>query len=116
METRDDLKQHLQTTKNEFTVLKLYADWCAPCKAISPFVNELVKKKEETVEFDFFELNVDESFDLYGFLKSKKMARGIPTILIYKKSAYTHDNYYIPFTGVSGAKKEEIEKIFNLIK
>ena len=106
METRDDLKQHLQTTKNEFTVLKLYADWCAPCKAISPFVNELVKKKEETVEFDFFELNVDESFDLYAFLKSKKMARGI----------HTHDNYYNPFTGVSGAKKEEIEKIFNLIK
>ena len=116
METRDDLKQHLQTTNNEFTVLKLYADWCAPCKAISPFVNELVEKKDETVEFDFFEINVDESFDLYAFLKSKKMTKGIPTILVYKKSAYTPDNYYIPFSGVSGAKKEEIEKIFNLIK
>ena len=86
----------------------------APCKAISPFVHECVKNAEGK-SFQFFEVNVDEAFDLYAFLKSKKMAKGIPTILLYKKSEFTNDTYYIPHNGVTGAKKNDIQSLFDNI-
>ena len=35
------------------------------------------------------------------------LTRGIPIIIIYKKSSYSYDNYYILFTEVSYSGKEE---------
>jgi thiol-disulfide isomerase/thioredoxin len=115
IETREDLKKALKESPVEYTMIKFYADWCAPCKAINPLIHECVKIMPDNI-FRFIEINVDESFDVYAFLKSKKMARGIPTILLYKKSDFTEDRYYIPHDGVTGARKEDIKSMFNLVK
>jgi hypothetical protein len=45
------------------------------------------------------DIDVDESFDLYAFLKTKKMVNGIPAVLVYEKS----NTSYIPdFSYVGG--------------
>jgi len=115
--TRDDLKYTLKSSSAEYTMLKFHADWCAPCKGIAPLVHDLVVEKTKDIgsKFQYIEVNVDDSFDVYAFLKSKKMTKGIPTILVYKKSEYSDSTFYIPFMGVTGAKKEDIKNMFDEI-
>ena len=124
LETRDDLINYLKTTKNEYTVIKFYADWCAPCKAVGPKVHNMITQKYEQFKnvenkFTFIELDVDESFDLYAYLKSKKMIRGIPTLFVYKKEIYMKSDpshIFIPQASVSGTNEKEIQGVINMIK
>ena len=54
-----------------------WADWCGPCKIVSPLVEELSEKFSEV---KFAKLDVDknpEIADRYGI-------RGIPTLMIFK--------------------------------
>ena len=123
LETRNDLVEYLKSTPYEYVILKFYADWCAPCKHIGPKVHSLVEQtaakfsKEEN-KFIFIEVDVDECFDLYAFLKSKKMVRGIPTFF-YSKNIYEtmeERHKFIPQSTVSGTKENEIEMLFSLIE
>lgn len=59
-------------------IVDCYADWCGPCRMLSPVIDEL---SNELVDYDFYKLNVDESQDIskrYGIMS-------IPTILIFEK-------------------------------
>ena len=124
LETREDLVNYLKTTKYDYVLLKFYADWCAPCKVIGPKIKTMLDKKSEqlkgeTDKFIYIEVNVDECFDLYAFLKSKKMVRGIPTLFMYIKNIYLNadeSHMYIPQTSISGAKEKEIQNIINMIQ
>jgi hypothetical protein len=53
-------------------------------------------------------IDVDECFDFYGFLKSKKMVNGIPVILSYEKG----NNNYIPNDIVVGSDVAKINEFF----
>ena len=124
LETRQDLIQYLKDTKYEHVVLKFYADWCAPCKSLSPTLHEMVNKKAthfqgEKKKFIFIEVDVDECFDLYAFLKSKKMVRGIPTLFLYKKEIYMksdESHLYIPQGSISGTNIKDIQHVLDLIQ
>ena len=124
LETRNDLTNYLKETKYEYVILKFHADWCAPCKVIGPKVKNMVIEKAEQLKshenkFIYIEVDVDECFDLYAFLKSKKMVRGIPTIFLYKKEIYSkseESQLFIPQSSISGAKEQEIQNLINLIK
>ena len=124
LETRNDLVNYLKETKYEYVILKFHADWCAPCKVIGPKVKNMVLEKAEQLKshenkFIYIEVDVDECFDLYAFLKSKKMVRGIPTIFLYKKEIYSKSDesqLFIPQSSISGAKEKEIQNLINLIK
>ena len=117
LENRQDLIDFLKTTKYEYIMLKFFADWCGPCNKISPFVNNLADEKIKTnSNFIFIEVNVDECFDLYAFLKKQKMIKGIPSIFLYKKEILNNidlEHYYIPQSSISGTNESEIKKIFN---
>ena len=63
---------------NKPIVLDFYADWCAPCKAISPIINELSEQFKDTVNIN--KVNIDDSPDL----ASKFGVRNIPTVLFIK--------------------------------
>jgi hypothetical protein len=54
------------------------------------------------------DIDVDECFDLYSFLKSKKMVNGIPAILAY----YKNNLNYIPSDSVLGANAEQVDLFF----
>tara|TARA_B100000902_G_scaffold394340_1_gene450459 strand:+ start:139 stop:537 length:399 start_codon:yes stop_codon:yes gene_type:complete len=123
IETREELVDFLNSTKYENVIIKFYASWCKPCEKIAPFVEKCIdelttKFQGNSNKFVFLELDVDESFDLYAFLKQKKMVRGIPTIFLYSKNvykSYDKDKKYIPQACISGTNEEEIKKVFNII-
>jgi thiol-disulfide isomerase/thioredoxin len=124
LETRQDLTDFIKTTDYQFVVLKFYANWCAPCTHISPKVHELMENKAkqfeaETKKFIFIEVNVDECFDLYAFLKSKKMVRGIPTMFVYDTNIARQGeeaHMFIPQASVAGTNMDEISRVVGLVK
>jgi thioredoxin 1 len=63
---------------NEYSLVDLYADWCAPCKNITPIINELSSDYKDKVSFG--KCNVDENREIVSTLG----IRNIPTILLYK--------------------------------
>jgi thiol-disulfide isomerase/thioredoxin len=87
-------------------VLKLGATWCGPCKKIKPVVDAFFASSPESVIC--CDVDVDESFDLYAFLKSKKMVNGIPVILCYKAG----NTSYIPDDSITGSDPVELDKFF----
>jgi len=69
---------------NGLLIIKLGAEWCAPCKKIESIVHFHMSNMPANVTCVM--VDIDESFDLYSFLKFKKIVNGIPSILVYEKS------------------------------
>ena len=86
-------------------IFKFTANWCGPCKKIKEYS---YKKSNDLPEhITMFEVDVDESFDLYAFLKHKKMVNGIPVFLAYARGITQG-----PIASVTGAGVAEIEAFF----
>ncbi len=64
--------------ENPYVVIDFWADWCAPCRAIAPIVEDLAKKYAGKVTFA--KLNSDENPKKV----QEYMIMGIPTILFFK--------------------------------
>jgi len=56
-----------------------------------------------------YDIDVDESFELYALLKSKKMINGIPAILCWKSGNVS----IIPDDTALGSNQLEIKLLFN---
>ena len=113
IETREDLKNFLKNTKIEITFLKFTATWCKPCQMIGPTIkslNEQVVKAKKII--NFIELDVDKCSDLYAFMKQKKMVRGIPVIMCFKKSQYNDDTFYVPSDSFTGASIQDVVNFY----
>ena len=87
-------------------IIKFGATWCGPCKKIEKNVQDFFNSSPANVVCCV--VDVDESFDLYSVLKSKKMVNGIPVILCYKKGNTT----YIPDDSVTGADINGLNSFF----
>ena len=62
----------------ELLMVDFWAEWCAPCRAIAPTLEELVREGNGSVTLA--KVNVDDNGDLaaqYG-------VRAIPTMLLFK--------------------------------
>jgi hypothetical protein len=53
-------------------------------------------------------IDIDKCFDVYSYLKSKRMVNGVPVILCYKKG----NNNFAPDDIVVGADKNKINEFF----
>lgn len=63
---------------NSRTVLvDFYADWCGPCKMLSPIVDQIAA---ENSDFDVYKLNVDEAPEI----AAKYGVMSIPTLIVFK--------------------------------
>ena len=63
---------------NSRTVLvDVYADWCGPCKMLSPIVDQIAA---ENSDFDVYKLNVDEAPEI----AAKYGVMSIPTLIVFK--------------------------------
>ena len=87
-------------------IVKLGATWCGPCKKIKHVVDGFFASSPDNVICA--DIDVDESFDLYAFLKNKKMVNGIPVIICYKKGNTT----FIPDDCVTGINPVELSNFF----
>ena len=90
-------------------VLKFGATWCGPCKVIDPLVHQWFSKMPDTVKCAT--IDVDDSFDLYGALKSKRQINGIPAILCFNKGNLS----YIPDMNVVGADANQVNMFFKQV-
>ena len=77
-------------------IIDFYADWCGPCKMMSPIIDSIAEEKQE---LKVGKVNVDESQEL----AVKYNIMSIPTIIIFKNG-----NEHKKFVGVTS--KENILK------
>jgi thiol-disulfide isomerase/thioredoxin len=87
-------------------IIKFGAEWCGPCKKIAGLVDSWFKQMPDTVQPVI--VDVDDCFEVYGYLKSKKRVNGVPVILCYYKGNLT----YIPDDTVIGADEKQINLFF----
>ncbi len=62
----------------EMVLIDFYADWCGPCKMMSPIIDEIAEEMEGKVKVG--KVNVDDNQQL----AIKYNVMSIPTIIIYK--------------------------------
>lgn len=64
--------------EHPYVVVDFWAEWCAPCRAIAPIVEEFAKKYAGKVTF--LKLNTDEN----PAVPQRYTIMGIPTLLFFK--------------------------------
>lgn len=76
LDSADTLKESIETSA-KLLLLDFYADWCGPCKRLTPKLEELETEYTNTL---FYKINVDELDDLTEEYSIKCM----PTIIFIK--------------------------------
>lgn len=64
--------------KSGVTLVDFYADWCGPCKMLSPFIEQIANEYNGRIKVA--KINVDESPALAGSFG----VASIPTVIIFK--------------------------------
>ena len=105
LENLTELLKCLQENPGVF-IMKLGADWCGPCKRIEGLVKNCMDQAPPNVQCAV--IDVDESLEVYSFLKKKRIVNGIPAILCY----YEGNLNYIPDDAVLGADNNQVVAFF----
>jgi thioredoxin 1 len=68
-----------EVIKNDkVTIVDFFADWCGPCRKLSPIIEEIEQELSDKVKFT--KINTDENIQL----AQEYQISGIPTLLVFK--------------------------------
>ena len=76
IKSQDFEKEVLQSEKP--VLVDFYADWCGPCRMMSPIIDEIAEEKSG--EYKVGKINIDQNQEL----AMKFNVMSIPTIMIFK--------------------------------
>ena len=65
-------------TSDEVRIIKLGAEWCGPCKTISPILDEISNDLDNNLQIA--KINIDENPET----PQKYNVRSVPTLLLFK--------------------------------
>lgn len=84
----DELDKAIQ--ENKYVVLDFYADWCGPCKALAPVIQDVSKELEDVT---FIKIDVDHAEELKNMFKISS----IPTLIYFKNGQEVNKTFgFIP--------------------
>lgn len=78
-------------------VVDFWAEWCGPCKQLSPIVDELAQDLKDSIKV--VKVNIDDAPET----PTKFGVRGVPTLMIFK-------NGQVVDTRVGGLPKSQLQE------
>ena len=75
--TTDSTFQDDISSQSNLVLVDFWAEWCGPCKQISPILEEISNEKDN---LNILKLNIDEN----PATPQKYNVRGIPTLMLFK--------------------------------
>lgn len=106
--SKEKFKELIENNEGKI-IFKFTATWCGPCKTAAPFINEYISNLPEGVSY--YEIDIDESLDVYGMLKTKRVVTGVPSLLCY----YGENKSIWPDEVISSSAKEQIDIFFETV-
>ncbi len=77
-------------------IVDFWAEWCPPCKALSPLIDELASEKEQ---LKIVKIDIDKAPET----PAKYGVRGIPTLMVFKDGQVVD-------TRVGGMSKQQLSE------
>lgn len=100
-------KELLQSNPGKLFI-KFTASWCVPCQKIKEHIDTWFDILSEDPTVQCVILDVDDNFEVYAYLKNKKMVTGIPCVLYYEQG----NEHYVCDDTVKGASADEMDTFF----
>jgi thioredoxin 1 len=98
--TYDELVKYSVINSSKLIVMDFKATWCAPCKAVKPFLDYL---KENYPTVDFLEIDIEDN-EVINITDNFEIAK-VPTFIYFKNGKVCHT--------IIGTNNENIENAIN---
>jgi thioredoxin len=84
IETPDHFKRLIESSADRLLVIDLYADWCLPCKVLSPMLEEIAQDNKDKASF--YKMDIDKNTGVARALG----VSGIPYVVFIKNETLVH--------------------------